>query len=316
MNVKSSKPFSAHEENTLITPAELSSMLDDVVVVDVSDPTDFQRLQIPGARNVPQFWTYRALDKTGGLAAMCRVLQEALAMQGVDGSQKIVFTEQFPATGFGRSSRALYMSEQIGIPMDRMHILDGGNFQWRKAGYSLAEGPSHENPSAGFIPGSTAASTSILTMSESLVALERGTKFIDVRNVLEFLAREGAPYKVTEGGPPREVIIAPGRIPGTLGLPWTDVFEMEGDGAGKFKHRSRLLQLFTSAGIHTNDDIVVYCFKGARSSAVLLALRLAGFTAAKMYFAGWNEWSRCKDMPKETGMPQKKQLAGSFVNDV
>ncbi len=316
MSVESPKSFSTHEENVLLTPSELASVLDDVVVVDVSDPTDFEKFHIPEARNVPRFWTYRALEATGGLGAMCDALREALRMQGIDGDRKLVFTEQFPAAGFGRSSRALYMSEQLGIPMDKMHILDGGNRQWKKAGFPIVEGRSRVLAAAHFNTGFHIPGTSMLTGSETLKALERGAKFIDVRNSSEFLAREGAPYKIMEGNPPQEVSIAPGRIPGALGLPWTDVFEMEGDGAGKFKRTGELIRLFTSAGIEPDDDIVVYCFKGARSSAVLLALRLAGFTAAKMYFAGWNEWSRCEDMPKETGEPQREQLAGRFAWDL
>ncbi|OPY89677.1 MAG: putative thiosulfate sulfurtransferase [Syntrophus sp. PtaU1.Bin208] len=303
-------------ENVLLYPVELARRLDDAVVVDVADPEDFRNLHIPGAFNIPFFWNYRSLEADCGLEVMRQAILGEMLAYGIDGSRQIVFTEQLPSSGFGRSCRALYMAEHAGFPIERMHILDGGNFQWRRMDFPLVQGEAGTSPAPDFTQNTGVGRSRFLSLSEALAALDRGAKFLDVRNALEFLGVAGAPYVIREGDPPREVVLEPGRIPGAIGLPWTDVFDRQGTGAGFFKSRSELRNLFRSAGLSPRDEMVVYCFKGARSSAVLLSLHLAGFDSAKMYFAGWNEWSRKESLPKERGMPGQEQLAGSFAKDI
>ncbi len=306
----------SYAEKILLSPAELAERLEDAVVVDVSDSRDFSELHIPGAFNIPVFWDYRSLEADSGLEFMRQVILGKMLACGIDGSRQIVFTEQLPSAGFGRSCRALYMAEHAGFPLESMRVLNGGNFQWRQRGFPLAQGEAGSTPALD-IPHNTGVGRSrFLSMSEALAALDRGAKFLDVRNALEFLGVAAAPYVIREGNPPREVVLEPGRIPGAIGLPWTDVFERQGAKTGSFKSRSELRDLFRSAGLSPGDEIVVYCFKGARSSAVLLSLHLAGFDSAKMYFAGWNEWSRQESLPKERGMPGQDQLAGSFAKDI
>jgi thiosulfate/3-mercaptopyruvate sulfurtransferase len=58
-----------------------------------------------------------------------------------------------------------------------------------------------------------------------------------------------------------------------------------------------------TANIGLNDEIILYCFKGARASNTFLALTQAGFRNVRMYFGSWNEWSRDPSLPIESGMP-------------
>lgn len=281
-----------YAEKVLLTPADVAAQRENLVLIDVSDPHDFKNRHIPQAHNIPDFWTYRALEQTGGLAAMGWLLKQALQSRGVDGSQPIVFTEQTPETGFGRSCRALYMAALTGLPLNQLHILDGGNQQWQLAGLPLASGDESHSETANWRGLPQPANLPVLTLSETRRALADGLLFIDVRNLPEFEGLEGAPYAITEGEPAREVIIPPGRIPGARGLLWADVFECQGERIGQFKPQAALQELFRTVGCHPDQPVIIYCFKGARSSAVLLALHLSGFHGARMYFAGWNEWAR------------------------
>ncbi|MDY0187087.1 MAG: rhodanese-like domain-containing protein [Syntrophus sp. (in: bacteria)] len=311
----SSEAQQSYAKQILLSPAELAERLDETAVIDVSDPADFLKLHIPGACNIAAFWNHRSVGGDSGLELMRQVILDEMLACGIDGSRQIVFTEQLPSSGFGRSCRAFYMAEHAGFPLEIMHILDGGNFQWKQQGFPPAHGKACSNPAPKFVINTGAGRSRFMSLSETLAALKRGAKFLDVRNAPEFLGAAAAPYLLREGTPPREVILDPGRIPGAIGLPWTDVFERQGAGTGCFKSRTELQQLFKSAGLSPGDEIIVYCFKGARSSAVLLALHLAGFYSAKMYFAGWNEWSRQASFPKETGKPEQDQLAGSYAKD-
>ena len=47
----------------------------------------------------------------------------------------------------------------------------------------------------------------------------------------------------------------------------------------------------------------LYCFKGARASNSLVALKQAGIKDVRMYFGSWNEWSRDPSLPIESGPP-------------
>jgi thiosulfate/3-mercaptopyruvate sulfurtransferase len=302
-------------QGALLSSSRLAGLLADADLVDVSDPVDFEARHIAGAKNIPLFWNYRALGEEGGLDGMAERLRAEFLAHGIDGGKPIVFTEQNPATGFGRSCRAWFMGEHLGVPATRLHVLDGGNQQWQQAGLPLEGGSVPCRPAAAFPAHPGRGETYLLSKEAVLAAIERGAKLLDVRNLPEFLGQVGAPYAVIEGDPPREIILPEGRIPGTVGLSWTDVFEIDGAGTGRFKSSSRLAELFGSAGLAPDDEIIVYCFKGARACAVLFALHLAGFKFAKSYFAGWNEWAREEGLPRETGQPGPSQLAGSYAKD-
>ncbi|MFM7853905.1 MAG: sulfurtransferase [Flammeovirgaceae bacterium] len=55
----------------------------------------------------------------------------------------------------------------------------------------------------------------------------------------------------------------------------------------------------TSKGVTKDKEIIVYCFKGSRSSNTFIALKRAGYNV-RNYFASWNEWSRNMDLPVDS----------------
>ena len=55
--------------------------------------------------------------------------------------------------------------------------------------------------------------------------------------------------------------------------------------------------------------VVLYCFKGARASNTLVALKEAGIEDVTLYFGSWNEWSRDPSLPIEEGLPFKTPAA-------
>jgi thiosulfate/3-mercaptopyruvate sulfurtransferase len=58
-----------------------------------------------------------------------------------------------------------------------------------------------------------------------------------------------------------------------------------------------------TAGIGADTPVYLYCFKGARASNTLVALKEAGVRDVRMYFGSWNEWSRDESLPIESGLP-------------
>ena len=67
-----------------------------------------------------------------------------------------------------------------------------------------------------------------------------------------------------------------------------------------FKSREEILAECATVGVTPKTPVVLYCFKGARASNTLVALKEAGIENVTLYFGSWNEWSRDPSLPIET----------------
>ena len=74
------------------------------------------------------------------------------------------------------------------------------------------------------------------------------------------------------------------------------------DGISHFKDSARVLALCAEYGLCPDDDIILYCFKGARVANTLVALKMAGFKSVRNYLGSWNEWSRDTALPIHEGV--------------
>ena len=57
------------------------------------------------------------------------------------------------------------------------------------------------------------------------------------------------------------------------------------------KGKEEVVEMCRQKGIDKEQSIIVYCFKGARASNSLIALKEAGYKQVTNYFASWNEWA-------------------------
>ncbi len=73
-----------------------------------------------------------------------------------------------------------------------------------------------------------------------------------------------------------------------------------------FKTSDEILAECHSVGIDATTPVYLYCFKGARASNTLVALKEAGIEDVRLYFGSWNEWSRDESLPIESGLPWAK----------
>ena len=76
-----------------------------------------------------------------------------------------------------------------------------------------------------------------------------------------------------------------------------------------FKSREEILAECATVGVTPATPVVLYCFKGARASNTLVALKEAGIENVTLYFGSWNEWSRDPSLPIEGGLPYKTAAA-------
>ena len=173
-------------------------------------------------------------------------------------------------------------------------MLHGGFQAWTAAGMpvsteaTVAEGKT--------FPLSDKGASMMVDVQEMLAAVkDPAVVKLDVRDVDEWVGTSSSPY-----GPdfcPRK-----GRIPGAKWLEWYRMMKPTAAGP-MFKAKDEILAEAHTAGVGPDTPVVLYCFKGARASNTLVALKEAGIKDVKMYFGSWNEWSRDPSLPIETGVP-------------
>jgi thiosulfate/3-mercaptopyruvate sulfurtransferase len=281
-------------ETVLISPAELKEMIDagGIVLIDTRSPENYAAGHIAGAVNMFEIFTYLAMSTPEGMAELREKFATAFGAAGVSGAETVVFYEGSMNSGFGMSCRGYYLLSFLGYP--KAAILHGGLAAWTAAGLPVTtEVPA---PEPKTFPMSDAGSYMMLDRDDMLAALgDESIVKLDVRDVDEWIGTSSSPY-----GPdfaPRK-----GRIPGAKWLEWYRLMKPTAAGP-MFKSKDELLAELHTVGVKPDTTVYLYCFKGARASNSLVALREAGVKDVRMYFGSWNEWSRDPALPIETGMP-------------
>ena len=117
-------------------------------------------------------------------------------------------------------------------------------------------------------------------------------KMIDVRSPQEFSGeRTHMPDYPNEGA------LRGGHIPGAKSVPWAKAVAED----GTFKDAAQLRALYQEgSGIGPEDDVIVYCRIGERSSHTWFALRyLLGYPSVRNYDGSWTEWGNLVGAPIE-----------------
>ena len=89
-----------------------------------------------------------------------------------------------------------------------------------------------------------------------------------------------------------------GHIPGASSVPWARAVNPD---TGEFKNAEELKAIYEGEiGLAANDDIVVYCRIGERSSHTWFVLtQLLGYPTVRNYDGSWTEWGNSVRVPIE-----------------
>jgi thiosulfate/3-mercaptopyruvate sulfurtransferase len=115
---------------------------------------------------------------------------------------------------------------------------------------------------------------------------------VDVRSPEEFSGE-----KLHMPDYPQEGVLRGGHIAGAANVPWARA----ADDDGTFRVRSELDAIYGGeAGLAPDDDVVVYCRIGERSSHTWFVLtRLLGYDNVRNYDGSWTEWGNMVGVPIE-----------------
>ncbi|MBM4119101.1 sulfurtransferase [bacterium] len=200
----------------------------------------------------------------------------AVGALGIAESDVVVVYDQ---TGIASAAcRAWWTFRHFG--QARVAVLDGGLPLWRAAGLPLAAGeaapaPCAREPRAGcFAVWDRAAVLANLERCERLL--------VDARSRERFAGR----------GP--ELWGDPGRIPGSVNLPYQELL----DERGCLLPDAVLEALVEAAGVPRDRPFAVTCGSGATACVLAFAFARLGQRDVALYDGSWVDWVRAADTPR------------------
>jgi thiosulfate/3-mercaptopyruvate sulfurtransferase len=186
----------------------------------------------------------------------------------------------YDATAGLMAARAWWLLRYFGHPA--VTLLDGGLAAWTAAGRPLAVGPRTPTPA----PGSFAADPGGMPVLDvaGAAALPAHGVLLDAR----------APERFRGESEPLDPVA--GHIPGARNRSTRDNV----DDDGRFLDASRLRDAFERVGVRPGIEVGAYCGSGVTAAHQVLALELAGVSAA-LYPGSWSEWIADPSRPVATG---------------
>jgi thiosulfate/3-mercaptopyruvate sulfurtransferase len=263
----------------VVTPAELSRMLDDpatkLLLLDLRPPEAFAAGHIPHAIHL-DLWGVSLIDTDPApLNAFMWMIEHVLARHGVEASTPVVVYDEHSGV---RAARAFWFLEYFGHPSVR--LLDGGFNGWTTAGLPVtceADAPPKSEWTGARLE------TTIATWQDVKNAVGRGDNVIlDTRTDEEY---HGTLVRAKRGG----------AVPGAVHIEWTRNLSP----AGQFKPADELKQMYENAGVTPDREVITYCQGGYRAAHSYLALRLLGYPRVRMYIGSWKEWGDRTELPAE-----------------
>ncbi len=174
----------------------------------------------------------------------------------------------------------------------RARLMDGGRLKWQKEGRSLTREVPSPEPVA--YPQADRDDRRIRAFRREVLEHVRGEgPLIDVRSPEEYSGE-----RLHMPDYPNEGALRGGHIPGAASVPWAKAVDPE---LGTFKSADALRAIYEGeAGLTPDDDVVVYCRIGERSSHTWFVLtHLLGYGKVRNYDGSWTEWGNLVGVPVE-----------------
>jgi thiosulfate/3-mercaptopyruvate sulfurtransferase len=184
---------------------------------------------------------------------------------------------------------ALWVCSLFGHP--DLRLIDGGRAKWIAEGRPLTtEAP--QRPRADYPV--TDRDDQQIRVFQDQVRAHLGKPLIDVRSAGEYT---GELLHMPDY--PQEGAVRGGHIPGAKNVPWS---RAAADDA-TFRSRAELEAIYQDeAGLRPDDDVVVYCRIGERSSHTWFVLHhLLGYPHVRNYDGSWTEWGNTVRVPITRG---------------
>lgn len=288
MTVKDIQERGYSEPDVLVDTQWVADRLDDPkvrIVESNEDPLVYRSGHVPGAVEVD--WT-RDLNHP--------VRRDYLGDEGFAAlAGRIGITPESTVIFYGDRNNwwaayAFWVFRLFGHPDVR--LMDGGRLKWQKEGRPLVREVPEIEPTE-YPVRARDDSTIRAFRQEVLGHVGDGLPLIDVRSPEEFRGE-----RLHMPDYPNEGAVRGGHIPGARSVPWARAVDPE---TGTFLDAPALRRIYEEEqGLSEDDDVIVYCRIGERSSHTWFVLsRLLGYPSVRNYDGSWTEWGNMVDVPIE-----------------
>ncbi len=199
---------------------------------------------------------------------------------GIDNHTRVIVYDN---NHFFAAARVWWMFRVFGH--DKVKVLNGGLARWIKLGYPTT--------TERKLPG-----------PKSFDAVFQPRLYVDLEQLLAIYAQDGAQILDARSAdsfngqrPLREPGLHPGHIPGSINLPYQNLFTTEDQ---RLKPSESLRQLLSAANMDCARPLVASCGSGVSAALLLLALYQLGIQDVPLYDGSWAEWGRRVDLPRQT----------------
>ena len=167
---------------------------------------------------------------------------------------------------------------------DRVAVLDGGFKKWRAEGRPMEQGDAKPAPRRFTSRHRPELVRDVAAMRANLTA--RREQVLDARSRGRFMGTEPEPRAGLRGG----------HMPGSLNLPYEDLYQAD----GTFAPPDVLRGAFVKAGVELGQPVVTSCGSGVTACVLALGLSLVGKDDVAVYDGSWTEWGGRQDTPVES----------------
>ena len=271
----------------MIQASELNELLKsekEIVIIDVRSEEEYSNGHIDSAVNFPEVFTYLPNGMTTEKEKQDFIVffEELFSKAGIYKDELVVFYEDKFTL---KSPRGLTILKYLGYDERNIKVLDGGYINWSEGAYKTSKNAT-QNIAKKF--SSTIEKSFFVDYDEMLSFIDDPKVVkLDVRDKDEWIGIRSSPYGIDFA--PKK-----GRLPNTIWIEWYNFIT---NNMLSVESLEKITKELKKKNINKDDDIVIYCFKGARLSNSYIALRKLGYKYIRIYFAGWNEWCRQKDAP-------------------
>ena len=165
-------------------------------------------------------------------------------------------------------------------------VLDGGLPKWLAEGRPVEDGPAR--PSERHFTARV----------DNFAHRDKRQLLANLKSGREQVLDARSPGRFTGDDPELWPDRRPGRIPGSLNLPFNALIDAE---TQTLRSTEVLRQAFEEAGVDYKRPVVTTCGSGVTAAILSLGLELTGHKQVALYDGSWAEWGLPGDTPVETG---------------
>lgn len=249
-----------------------------VLIVDLSSFQHYEQQHVPGAIHLDYSLLVNRQPPVLGYLPDAAQLSRVFSTLGLTSNKHVIAYDE---EGGAKAARLIWTLDVIGH--HKSSLLDGGVQNWMECGLRAGT-----TPETAHVTQVNAAVSSNVVADKQFILQRLGdlhTQFLDARSPAEFT---GQNIRAQRGG----------HIPGAINVEWTRC--LENSPSRRLKSKSALADIYESAGLSKNKEIVTYCHSHHRSAHSYFVLKYLGYPRLRAYPGSWSEWGNDPTTPIET----------------